>query len=978
MRNMENRKTVLALCVLACLAGAGTAAAQESAAAGSEAAQKAVPEAKKTAGKESGDATAEDKDAKADESAAKSEAQDLGVVEVTGIRRNIQESLAIKQDATGVVDVVLSEDIGKFPDDNLAEALQRVPGVTMTRDGSEGRNILVRGLGERYNITTINGRRMASEDTGRDFNFDTISSELVRALAVYKSAEARLPDGGIGAVVDIQTRRPLSLDANTWVMAADYSYDTRTSDKLPSGTFLYSDRNADSTFGVTFSAAYSKRNLRRDIYNGSGFYNADPQYGSTDVVLPWDVNGDGEVSFDEENGVSEGTPSTVPLYLYFTNDQDERVRTGASAALQWQPSESFDLNVDALYSKFDTDGKQSQIGFVNYDESWTPGVPQISNVHLNSRGEADRFTVGGRPMVELLSISNPRQVETWQTGLNAVWRAAPTLEFSADLSRSEARNRNGGDNDFIVVRAFVDSIDVDASRGRMVPDVVLSPGLGADQDYGAHYTTRSGVDILSTVDGLKLEGAWKPDANSALTSVDFGLHYDGQSKRREEVSTPNGSMFSRGGFYLDRGGYAYDPALRFTVNDFTLFRVPGSVFRAPGFDNFLTGEGARVPASWPSFDSDALLAFYQGINPEAFAAGTQPRLLPASSYELSEDLAAAFVQAKLEGDIAGMEYLLDGGLRYTRTKVKSAGYSYDFSRLVLNEQGQPVNNDWRSVVPWTYEDAYSNVLPSFNFRLRLNDDMQLRGSAAEVIARPSLDSLRPWAAPNFEDNGINGNPRLTAGNPGVEPERARQFDLTWEWYYGEGSALNLGLYYKKIKSFITTREETEEFFGYTFDVTKPRMDQYGAQIKGFEVAWQQSLKDWLPHPWDGLGVSLNYTFVDSSYNDPSYRGAGFTGMSRHSYNAAVYYEKGPLQARLAYNWRDKYFSYENWGGNAYIAAYGQLDASLSYAISEQFSLTLDAVNLSNQRYSGYTRIDSQVDYVERFGTQVGVGVRAKF
>ena len=963
MKTVQFRRRLLAVLVIAYVAGIGCASAQE------PAAKKSEDTAQKDAPQQAAPEDAKPADAKP---------KDIDKVEVVGIRRNIQESLAIKQEAVGVVDVVLSEDIGKFPDDNLAEALQRVPGVTMTRDGSEGRNILVRGLGAGYNITTLNGRRMASADSDRDFSYDTMSSELVRSLSVYKSAEARLPDGGIGAVIDIQTRRPLSLDPGTWVAAGDYSYDTRSNDKLPSGTFLYSDHNDDSTFGVTLSAAYSKRNLRRDIYSGAGFYNADPQYESTDVVLPWDVNGDGVVDFNDTTGVSEGTASTVPLYMYFTNDQDERIRTGASAALQWRPSDNFDINFDVLYSKLTTDGKQSQIGFVNYDESWTPGTPQIRNVHLNGQGHADRFTVTGRPMVELLSISNPRKVDTWQAGLNAVWYVDPALQLTADVSRSEAKDRNDGNNDFIVVRAFVDSFNIDDTPGRMVPDVILNPGLGANQDYGAHYTTRSGVDIVSKVDGLKLEGLWNPSDAGAMTSLNFGLHYDGQSKQRREVSTPNGSMFSRGGYYLGRGGYSYNPSLAFTVGDFTLFRVPSSIFRNAGFSNFLAGEGSRVPSSWPSFDSNALLDFYRGINPAAYAAGTQPRLLPAQSYAVGEDMSTLFAQAKFEGELRGMDYLLDVGLRYTHTTVQSSGYSYDFSRLVLDNQGRPTNNNWRNVVPWVYSDNYENLLPSLNFRLRINDQMQLRASAAEVIARPPLDALRPWASPNFEDRGRNGNPQLDAGNPGVEPERATQYDATWEWYYGEGSALNFGLYYKKIKSFIVAREETENFFGYTFDVTKPRMDQYGADLKGFEVAWQQSMKDWLPQPFDGLGVSLNYTYVESKYKDPSYRGAGFTGMSKNAYNAAVYYEKGPLQARVAYNWRDKYFNYENWGGNAYISDYGQLDASLSYDISDRFSLTLDAVNLTNERYSGYTRVPGQVDYVERFGTQVGFGLRAKF
>lgn len=201
-------------------------------------------------------------------------------IAVTGIRSSIKEGMYLKQKATGVVDLVVADDIGKFPDENLAEALQRIPGITITRNGGEGQNILVRGMGEGYNVTTLNGRKLASENAGRDFNFDTIASELVSVLAVYKSPEARLTEGGIGAIIDIQTRKPLDLDGRTIQASAKGIYESRTQDINPHASLIIGDKTDDETFGALISAVYSRKTLRADTYSAEGFFDEDEGWGS--------------------------------------------------------------------------------------------------------------------------------------------------------------------------------------------------------------------------------------------------------------------------------------------------------------------------------------------------------------------------------------------------------------------------------------------------------------------------------------------------------------------------------------------------------------------------------------------------------------------------------------------------------------------------------------------------------------------------
>jgi TonB-dependent receptor len=341
---------------------------------------------------------------------------------------------------------------------------------------------------------------------------------------------------------------------------------------------------------------------------------------------------------------------------------------------------------------------------------------------------------------------------------------------------------------------------------------------------------------------------------------------------------------------------------------------------------------------------------------------------------------SADVQITIEELLFDLPYMLNLGVRASRTQVDSEGFGYDLSKVVLDDAGQPLNDDWRTVSPVNYSDSYTNILPSLNFKLNLQDDLLLRISAAEVLSRPSLYSLRVWAAPNFTSQE-QGLPTLVRGNPGVEPEQAKQADLALEWYYGDSSSLSGALFIKDIDSFISDEKTPMEVNGNRYLVSQPVSGQYGAKVQGFEIAWQQSLEQWLPEPFNGFGWQLNYTYVDSSYDDPELKAKDlpFKGMSENSYNAVLYYEQYGLQARLAYNWRSKFLvDPDAWGGPAWIDDYGQLDASISYDITDNLTVFSEASNLTNNRYSGYIKREDQVNYLERFGTQIAVGIRGRF
>jgi len=905
-----------------------------------------------------------------DPKAKKAKEEQVEKIEVTGIRSSIKESLFLKQNATSVVDVVVAEDIGKFPDENLAEALQRIAGVTITRNGGEGQNVVVRGLGAGYNVTTLNGRKLASENSGRDFNYDTIASELVSSIAVYKSPEARLQEGGIGAVIDIQTRKPLDLRGFTMAASAKGVYEERTGDTQPHVSFLVGDLFDEGKLGILLTGAYSERTLRNDTYSAAGFY--DEAEGVTEATIPVDMNKDGAI-----DQASELFPSKVPAYMYYANAQDVRERLGGTLNVQYQPTDWIDLSADVLYSRYNTNGNRYQIGFVNYDESWTPGTPIFGDAKFGDDGRVISVTQTANPMVELLNLTSPRKTDTWQFGSNGKFQLNDQLALIADYSHSQAKDQNAGDNRFIVARGFVDSISIDYSKDNKLPDVVIAPGLNADQKYGAHYSYNSGTGVTDKVDDLKLLATYTLE-DSIISKVDAGITYVQQTKARSEFSSRNPSQFSNGGFYLTRDKYSFDNSTVFTQGDFSLFRIPADVFVAANFDNFLDGEGGLHPTPWPSFDYDKLLAYYRSINAEAADKSIVAQLNQAGAFDVKEAITTAFVQVNLEDTLFDLPYFLNFGVRGSRTEVTSSGFSYDLSKVTLDANGKPTNNDWRTVGKLSYDGSYNKLLPSMNFKLTLQEDLFFRFSAAEVMSRPSLDQLKPWVSPNFTTLK-DGLPQLSINFPDLPPELAQQYDATLEWYFEDSSQLAAGFFIKDIESFISTFKGPLDVNGVKYYATFPVSGEYGAKIEGMELAWQQSLENWLPSPFDGLGFQLNYTYVDSQFDDPALEDLSYTGMSKNSYNAVVYYEKDGIQARLAYNWRSKFLLYPgDWGGDSWIADYGQLDASASYDINDQLSVYTEVSNLTNQRYWGYVKQEDQVNFLERFGTQIAVGIRGNF
>ena len=316
---------------------------------------------------------------------------------------------------------------------------------------------------------------------------------------------------------------------------------------------------------------------------------------------------------------------------------------------------------------------------------------------------------------------------------------------------------------------------------------------------------------------------------------------------------------------------------------------------------------------------------------------------------------------------------------------------FDYPNLVYNveedENGDilyQLDGDMADYYSNSYlEDDYTDVLPSMNFKLDITDSLLFRTSAAKVITRPNIGFLTPYSYVSFN------NFELYLANPGIKPLRANQVDFALEWYFSDYGALTFATYFKDIKSVIaegrvgtinvgTFLKDGEAVEGPEFTQISPRSEA-GAEVKGFEIAYQQSFENLLPAPFDGLGVQANYTFTDSNYDDPEKDQLPFAGMSEHSYNAVIYYEKNDYQARIAYNWRDDYLMYPDaWGGPQWAADYGQFDFSASYNVTDKTRIDLNVTNLTNERQWSYIKVPEQVSSLSRYGRTVSLGINTSF
>ncbi|MCG8556035.1 MAG: TonB-dependent receptor [Proteobacteria bacterium] len=876
---------------------------------------------------------------------------------VTGLRQSMRQSLEMKRAAVGIVDAIVAEDIGKLPDQNVAEALQRVTGVAIDRVNGEGQSISVRGLGSNFSVTTVNGRSLASERGGRGFAFDVLAPELLASVEVQKSPSAAGREGGIGATVNMNTARPSHFGRFVLAGSLQAVYDELAQTFNPRANALISDVFADGTLGMMLTLSYSKRALRQDLYESN--YRTDEMRGNTRLIprpadLPPDV------------------PVSLPQYPRFRKSADQRERIGGSAALEWKPNDQLSVVVDGLFSRFHVDSETNVVLLPFDTPLWRDG--RFTETVVDRSGTVQRFVAEDPFLIEVHHQISPRRTDTWMTGLNSTWHT-PRHTLSADVSYSRALSANNGDNRIASLRTYANRGVFDATTGNRIPDLRFDPPIG-QAPFGAHWAMINGTDVRDEVFEARLDAAQYLD--SFPLTLRTGLDVARRAKTRTTYEPENAAAFAHGRFAGVPGSVPEDLLVRVPNSRSVWVRIPFErLYIPPSGSPFLSHQKGDFPRDLIDYDLNGLFDYFRSLNLPVYEQ-LLPRLRLQSTFDVSELVYTAYISATLRGELGQMPYVVDAGVRGSLTQVRSSAYQRHLIRIHRSVEDQSImRTEYGDPEPYAVTSKYLNLLPSATFRLNLDDDLILRASGSMAITRPDIGSLSPTYR---VESGTSRNV-IHEQNPDLDPYRSIQADLALEWYFATSSALTGSVYFKHIDGFIVTVLEEDVIAhvdfdpGFTYSRRRP-INGKSARVGGIELGYQQTF-DMLPAFLSGFGALANcsYNLSSGSSEGPNDEKLPMVGYSKYNYNLALFYDKGPISGRIALNTRSRYLVRPR--PITYRQAYSQLDVSLGYRFGEHVTLFANGINLLNAASIEYDRTPDRLTYLGYTGRQVSMGVRGR-
>ena len=905
----------------------------------------------------------------------------IEVISVTGIRSSLTESMDKKKNASSIQDSIVAEDIGKFPDQNVAESLQRISGVMISRNNGEGSKVTVRGMGPKFNAVKVNNRTIATTDFGREFDFQTLPSDLISGADVIKASRANIAEGSLGAYINVNTARPLNSPGLQAVGSFDFVYNDLAEEYDPKGSVIISNTFLDDSFGVLLGFAKQKTTNRIDA---AGTTHWSSFQADNTTVAP------GPITDEAGNAVTEGTV-WYPGRATYTMDTEERERTSANLTLQWAQNDDITHTFDVLYSDLSRQALSNGMQVPLHFSGW-------QDVIVSENMTAIKATKSASP-IDGLFQERGQDSETIALGLNSIY-LVDKWTFATDISYSKATADPRGNT--LVTNFVNNNVDQSVKPGDpgYLPD--QQNGLIVGQDY-IEFDSSNGdvIQIDSSIDyadPASVRTHWndiqhqeiedeilevKFDTNydvddGFISSVDFGISYTDREKSQKSFGVDGcGSVVSTCGNFLD-----LDDSL-FSINDNS---------------SFLSDVSGNFPREF---------VLVNDINDYKAAIGnirgepnwTDEVLLPERSVKNTEEIFAAYAQVNLMGELDVFSWSGNVGLRYVDTQVASSGHSIE--RLALIEK--PVQDGGGLALEATYSEPavievasdYQKWLPSFNVNMDFGEGFFIKAAAAKVISRPALEDT--GVNKSYQQNPRAGDLATSGGNPYLQPYEAKQFDTSLEYYDESGNAYSLGLFYKDITSFISTQTTSVDTglnidgWGPVFEAITQKSNRSGGTVSGFEVAALHYF-DYLPGWLSGFGLQANYTFTDSKDDDASEferpnvqsPGSGLEGFSENSYNVIAFYEIDGFQARAAYNWREGFLEYRSGpriGSNGlpqHVDDYGQLDLSTSYDINENLTISAEVVNATNANILEYADVRERVTKLEYSGRRYQVGITARF
>ncbi|TYK67470.1 TonB-dependent receptor [Colwellia echini] len=896
----------------------------------------------------------------AESSTEKSMIKDVEVIQVTGMLGSLSKSAQMKRTGTGVVDAISAEDIGKFPDANLAESLQRITGVSIDRTNNEGNGVTVRGFGPDFNLVTLNGRQMPnssalqSEGIDRSFNFNEISSDAVSAVEVFKTGRADLDSGGIGAVIDIQTAKPFDYDGFKATASVKAVVDTTVDNVTPEFSGMISNTFLDDTFGILVAASYAELNSEsKRIGTQSG----------------WNTNFPAQVAGNiDKSNINTALNPDKTTWGVNTVDSDyshnERTRTNAQVALQWAPTDTIVASVEYFLSRLERSNSMTRSSF--WFDNIETGTADANGTIINPARENDELN--------FWAWEYNFETKNDSLGLNIEWMATDSLTFTLDAHDSTSHSNPGAQpaESIANMKNPGQLVDISADFTSDMPmvgyDASALPGGDpyARENIVGDIYQRRGYEIENNIQQVALGGTWQSNGDAALEAIHFGVQntvYTVDTTLREEANWNVSGM---------------------DLSELDMTLVPGEI----GFQQHIDYSAVQF---FDLLDNQNLL--------------NDPTL---KTNGMEEDTIAVYLAVDFITEIYDMTFIANLGVRYEDTDVTS--YSVvppvvGFNWITDLEMSEYVLPDTPNVSSNLSGD-YTSTLPSVNLSLQVTNDLITRFSYSKTLSRSTIDAMFP--ATSLNDHFSTGPFRASQGNPGLLPYLADNFDFSLEYYYAEGSYASIGYFSKDVDNYIGTGEEDRVINGVNGPLTNPSINPRGicpsgsnsdpdpdclsqpqdpaiiwtvttpinqdsTTVDGWELNIQNIFGD------TGFGAIANYTIVNTADEYDPYsldNQFAITGLSDTA-NLVGFYENESFEIRVAYNWRDDFLLLAG-SSPVFTEAYSQIDISASYDINDSVSIFIDGLNITEEDTRRHSRFSNQIVDFEQYGARYNVGVRAVF
>lgn len=876
-------------------------------------------------------------------------ATDLDTVQVTGIRGSMEKSLDTKRDANARLEVVTAEDVGKLPAHNVADTLQRLPGVNISSSSAdeggfdEADRVSLRGTSPSLTQTLINGHSVASADwfvlsqgnnVGRSVSYSLLPSELVSSVEVNKSSQAKLQDGGTTGTVNIITRRPLEFAKQ---ITAEASVGAVNSDQAkstdPQLSALFNYKNDEGTFGVMVQGFYQKRELRREAQEiPGGFFTLGPN--DPVVAGVFDKNG---------NQLQAGRPDLeglkIPGLLGSTLFEQTRERKGGLISLQFKPTDTLTLGLEGFSSKLEANNynRNFMMFGANFAKLQAPdpgfvvkdGV--ITNATYTGKPGAD-YGVDVMNYGVYDMIYREATAETNYITFDADWQINDNL-----TAKFQAGNTKGTGE---TPRQYIAEVTVGGGGGASW--ATHGNGSPVDWNIGGDISP-NGVTSFGTWGNQQVTAEDKEkwasldfsqyfSSGSVLSSIDFGARF--ADHKRESLSpegaTPGNIWAALQGAPTGNypNGFAGDIGGTFPRNIW--YYTPGAL-----------KDAVTNNSTWLANDD-----------------GPNGRHNYGAEWKVAEKNFGAYVQANFVGD----SWAGNVGLRYVNIKQ-------DIDTYVAVTSDPDVSSLFGAWDALKFENKHNRVLPSANLKFDLADDLVLRFAASQTQTLPDFSALgtSSWGS---DLNKLGGG-----GNPNLKPVLSTNFDANLEWYFMPRGLLSAGVYSMNLKDYVAFGTETQMLFSElthqleAYEISKPI--NANGKVRGVELAYEQPIGEF-------FGVNANYTYADGSTSHTWEDGTqNLLGTSKNTYNVGAYFENETFGARVGYTYRSSFLIGLSGANPYYQDDFGTLSASLSYKATDWLSVSFDALNLNNPTYKYYQSASVPTSFYSN-GRQYYLNFRFKY